>query len=716
MNKLSTREFDNINVKIAVSFFILLISIILVILLVNRSLFKETLGHSEKELSRSITNILKISINRISFSGKYHAQVFADSLLEKEESLLYIYIINDTGRAVAKSTRAHLQKELQFDVENYRHIFNRLTEDSYQITKKNCCSDIQFNEIVMPYKVSVDRSKNGIIVAGISTFSTANQLKKNSVLISLVGIVAAFVGLLLIFLLANNLSYPIRSMAVIFKSFLEHAPMGIVIRKKNGDIVETSNSFNTKFNVVPIAEISKQSYHSQWNKAFYEIDNMLEKGSGVVKKEFKFLDGHHQDHFSTISFEIDSINEKEENLYCTIAINTNEEKKFKEQLEKRTLEARKASQAKTSFLATMSHEIRTPLTSIIGFLGLLSETSLDKGQDKFTKTALNSSENLLALINDILDYSKIESEDFKLEMTDFSIKEMCKSVEEIFRFQAKEKNLNFSVKIADNVSDYVNGDEIRIRQILINLIGNSIKFTSVGSVHCDVEMRKEGVDSQTLRFSVKDTGIGLKKDQVSQIFDQFSQADNSISRKFGGTGLGLSITKKLVELMHGSIHVESEYGKGSLFYFDLRFDVVQAPEQDTSQAKARTEGEYQDKKVLVVDDEESNRQLIELYMKKLGISPDIASNGHEAIKLVKRNTYDMVLMDIQMPECDGVQALKEIREFEKMNGIRPTLVYAFTANVFREQLDEYHQLGFNGHLTKPFKKNDLIGFLKEYLS
>jgi signal transduction histidine kinase/CheY-like chemotaxis protein len=702
-------------VKIALSFFVLLISIILVVLVVNRSLFKETLSHSETELSRSITNILKISINRISFSGKYHAQVFADKLITKEESLMYIYIINDTGRTIAKSVSDQYQKDIEFNIENYQLLYNKIDDDSYVIKKKTCCRDVEYNEIIMPYQVSVDRAKSGLIIAGISTFSTSSQLKKNSVLISLVGIVSAFIGLILIFLLANNLSYPIRSMAIIFKSFLEHAPMGIIIRKKNGEVVETSNSFNHKFNAIPISDISKQSYHSQWHRAFYDIDSMLEKGSGIVKKEFKFLDGNLQDNFSTISFEIDSINEKDENLFCTIAINTNEEKKFKEQLEKRTLEARKASQAKTSFLATMSHEIRTPLTSIIGFLGLLSDTEQDEKQIKYTKTAFNSSENLLALINDILDYSKIESEDFKLEMTKFSIVEMCKNVEEIFKFQAKEKNLHFAVTISPEISEFVSADEIRIRQILVNLIGNSIKFTSVGSVICEVELRKLGVDSQTIRISVRDTGIGLKKSQIAQIFDQFSQADNSISRKFGGTGLGLSITKKLVELMKGSIHVESEYGKGSLFYLDLKLDVVEAPSVTTKSTKDGSFKDFTTKKVLVVDDEESNRQLIELYMKKLGISPDLASDGFEAIKMVKENEYDMILMDIQMPECDGVQALKGIREFETLQMKQITPVYAFTANVFREQLDEYHSLGFNGHLTKPFKKNDLLNFLKEYL-
>jgi CheY-like chemotaxis protein len=301
-------------------------------------------------------------------------------------------------------------------------------------------------------------------------------------------------------------------------------------------------------------------------------------------------------------------------------------------------------------------------------------------------------------------------------MTKFSLNDMCKNVEEIFKFQAKEKNLNFEVRVAPNVSEFVSADEIRLRQVLVNLIGNSMKFTSVGSVMCDVELRKTGVGNQTIRISVKDTGIGLKKDQITQIFDQFSQADNSISRKFGGTGLGLSITKKLVELMDGSIHVESEYGKGSLFYLDLKLEIVDAPDTIKTIVKDGSKADYNSKKVLVVDDEESNRQLIELYMKKMGIIPDLAINGHEAIQLVKKNSYDMVLMDIQMPDCDGVQALKEIREHERIHGGELTPVFAFTANVFREQLDEYHQLGFNGHLTKPFKKNDLVNFFAEYLS
>ncbi|OIQ17435.1 MAG: hypothetical protein BM556_11560 [Bacteriovorax sp. MedPE-SWde] len=717
MKKLSAREFENINVKIALSFFVLLISIILLVLVINRNLFKETLVSSETQLSKSITNILKVSISRISFSGKYHAQVFANSLIEKEKSLLYIYIVNENGRIIAESVKPKHKDNIKFNIENYQILFNRLDEDSYMINKKECCAGIELNEVVMPYVTSIDRAKTGLIIAGISTFSTSEKLKKNSVLISLVGIVISFVGLIFIFLLSNHLSYPIRSMATIFKSFLEHSPMAIVIRKKDGEIIETSNSFNQKNKDHPGMELSKSSYKSQWHRAFYDIDSQVKRQSGVVKKDIVLHDGGLKDNYSTISFEIDSITEKEDNLHCTIAINTNDENKFKEELEKRTLEARKASQAKSSFLATMSHEIRTPLTSIIGFLGLLSDTELDEKQAKYAKTAYNSSDNLLALINDILDYSKIESEDFKLENSNFSLADLCHNVEEIFKFQAKEKNLNFKVSIAPDVQDFVCADQIRIRQILINLIGNSIKFTAAGSVVTDIELRKKSLKHQTVRINVRDTGIGLKKNQLVQIFDQFSQADNSISRKFGGTGLGLSITKKLIELMDGSIHVESEYGKGSLFFIDLNLEVVDTIDVEVKKTGKSNSEDYTGKKVLVVDDEESNRQLVGLYMGKLGVKPDMASNGTEAIKMARRTDYDMILMDIQMPECDGVQALKEIRSHEVLIGKKnPVSVYAFTANVFREQLDEYHKHGFTGHLTKPFKKNDLLSFLKEYLS
>lgn len=719
----SVQNLKKINLQIAITFFSLIIFIISILLYFNHTFYKETLLSSQKLLNKSLVNILQISIDRISFSGRYHAQIFADSLLEKEKDLLFINIITEDNKKIAFAKQKDFELEAQYDYSSFHEFINlnldktsNKDDQNYVYRFIQCCGGEEYYEVALPFLANFDHSKKGVIIVGISNFNVSKKLRENVLFSLIIGAFASLLGLTIAFQLAQKISMPINNLAQTFAGVLNHAPVNIVIRKPNGEIIEASENYKNIFNREFKTNLNRKSYLNQWKYAFKEIDEFLRVNGSITKKEYHFIDGDLDEYFTTISFKISQKNSNEDS-YCTIAINTSDENKFRKELESKTNEAKKASEAKTSFLATMSHEIRTPLTSILGFLGLLEESVLSEKQEKYVRTALGASENLMALINDILDYSKIESNDFKLEYKFISLNELLTDIQGIFEHQIREKNLSFDLLIDSQIHDHIEADLLRMRQILINLIGNAIKFTSQGKITLQLQFLARESDYQSIRFNIIDTGIGISNVQISHIFDEFTQADNSISRRFGGTGLGLSITKKLIALMGGAIHVKSEVNKGSNFYFDLNFKVNEEAIKTRSQIKKENmnEEDFKNKKILVVDDEESNRQLINLFLTKYGIKIDFCDNGRDAIEMVIENEYDLVLMDIQMPEIDGVQAIKAIREQEKLLEKKESRVFAFTANVFKEQLDEYRAHGFNGHLLKPFKKSELIEFIAQNL-
>ncbi|EQC44356.1 ATP-binding protein [Bacteriovorax sp. Seq25_V] len=712
----------SINAKITATFFTLIIFIIISILYFSHTVFKTTITETQKQLTKSLVNTLQLSIDRISFSGKYHAQIFADSIIEREKDILFIYILSEDNKVIALSKKPNFKTALKFDVNSYLDLMahgDHLNDisDKYLFSNETCCEDLSYHQMVMPYRADFDNTKSGIIIVGVSSANVEEKLNRNVIISLLIGAFTSLIALTFALHFSQKLSRPVNNLAQTFNGLLKYAPVNIIIRKKSGEIVEASSHYREIFEQQFRSNLVRKSYLNQWKFTFSEIDEHLRRGDSLFRKEFVFMNGESEEVYTTISFKITDKNSNEEN-YCTIGINTSEENKFRKELEMRTYEAKKASEAKTSFLATMSHEIRTPLTSIIGFLGLLEDSILSDTQEKYIKTAMGASENLLALINDILDYSKIESKDFKLEYGNMSIDSLCEDLAGIFEHQVKEKNIEFRMNLENDVHKDVVTDSLRLRQVLINLIGNAIKFTPKGYIELGVKLLGRDGEYERLRFSVTDTGIGIAKEQLTNIFEQFSQADNSISRNYGGTGLGLSITRKLIQMMGGSIHVSSEVGTGSTFYFDLDFKMINESELMPKRQKGEelSDIDLSKRKILVVDDEESNRQLMNLYMSKLGVNIDFCDNGADSIPMVIDNKYDLVLMDIQMPGLDGVQTLKEIREFERMNNLDSTKIFAFTANVFKEQLDEYRDQGFSGYLLKPFKKSDIVDFIRTNLS
>ena len=405
--------------------------------------------------------------------------------------------------------------------------------------------------------------------------------------------------------------------------------------------------------------------------------------------------------------------EANQRVYRATIFDITDRKKYEKELMDARKKAEGAARAKAEFLATISHEIRTPLNAIIGIANLIQKTPLNDQQKEYARILKLSSDGLLGLVNDVLDFSKIEKGKVKLEEKSFALKDIALLVVNTLEVKAKEKGIELQVDLSNDLPDYLIGDPLKLNQILTNLIGNAIKFTKVGFVKLVISLLNKEEDEVSLQFRVIDTGIGIPEDKLETIFEEFSQASYEVNLGYGGTGLGLTISQKLLQ-MHGSqMKVKSELGQGSEFSFSINYKISkEKPTAEDVDTISNEQIKLDAAKILVVDDNPVNITIILEYLKEWDIACESASNGAQAFDLVRNNNYDLILMDLQMPEMNGYEATEAIR---KLNLPKQPAIIALSASARGDISEKLKLSGFNDYVPKPFDPADLYKALLNHI-
>ena len=503
-----------------------------------------------------------------------------------------------------------------------------------------------------------------------------------------------------------------------FENAMNAAMDAIIIIDHEGKITSfnpaAEDIFGHKFDEVSGKKLSDVIIPDRYREAHDKgMKHYLDTGEGPVLDNRIEIEGLHANGDEIqIELAIREIEGASGKLFIGYARDISERKSFEAQLMGAKNAAEMATRAKTSFLAMMSHEIRTPLNGVLGIHGLLKETKLDYDQKQLLETASESGQSLLSIINDLLDFSKLEVGKFEIENKPFNIRDLVTSVINLIQPHADNKQLKLTFDVDEMIPKLLMGDAARIRQILLNLSWNAIKFTHKGKVEILIETRTNDIIS----FTIKDTGIGIPPEKHQDLFAEFSTIDANYSNKFGGTGLGLAICKALVENMEGEIGLSSNPGKGSKFWFNLALD---ACEENESLEKLETDADdftsdLSEIRVLIAEDNKTNQIVTSRYLKHFGCRFEIANNGLEAVEKVMMNDFDIILMDISMPELNGYEATAKIRNIS--NEKKSTLpIVAFTAYASKEDQETILDAGMDGFIPKPFSRKQLVKVILDNL-
>lgn len=510
----------------------------------------------------------------------------------------------------------------------------------------------------------------------------------------------------------------LRKNEVMLSGVISSALDAIVITGQNGHIIHWNAAATEIFGYTEkevkgrtlIETIIPLSYaHSHWNgfQGFLESE-----GASILNQRLELTAIRKNSEEFPIELTVTAIEDDSESYYSAFIRDISSRKQREQELVRLKEKAEQAAKAKSQFLSVMSHELRTPLNAVIGITHLLLQSQPREDQQEDLRTLQFSGESLLHIINDILDFTKLDSGKIELSAIDFNLRELTQSLYQSFSFKAKEKGIVFDVEYDERMPFYVKGDSFRLSQVLNNLISNAIKFTRDGFVKLRVEMIERNEASYVTRFSVVDSGIGIPEEKQEKIFEQFTQADSDTTRLYGGTGLGLSISGRLVELMGSSILVSSTPGKGSDFHFTLLLQQGNKTDSAVAASKVVTKSneQFKGKLILLAEDNVFNANIARRFITGWGAQMEIVVDGRQALEFVSRQKYDLILMDVQMPALDGFSCTRKIRKHFK-----DVPIIAITASPKNEIIHEIMACGMNDFVSKPFKPNELRSKLLEWL-